>query len=129
MIELCCEYLSVQSIWLYVCIMLCTCFRVNRHCIVVWMSRNFLLETSTINIWNLSDCNMTQIQDHLVGNEHSTIQSNWLNDWVVLWVFICMMHLIVCSYHVTYFFRVNLHSKVAWMSRKSLLKTGTITEI
>ena len=26
-------------------------------------------------------------------------------------------------------FRVNLHSVVAWMSRNSLLETGTITEI
>ena len=40
MIELCCEYLSVRCIWLYVLIMSRTCFRVNPHSIVAWMSRN-----------------------------------------------------------------------------------------
>ena len=28
-----------------------------------------------------------------------------LNNWVVLWVLICMVHLTVCIYHVTYVFR------------------------
>ena len=31
----------------------------------------------------------------------------WPNDWALLWVLICMVHLTVCSYHVTYAF----HSK------------------
>ena len=29
---------------------------------------------------------------------------NWPNDWAVLWVLICTMHLIVCFYQVTYEF-------------------------
>ena len=37
-------------------------------------------------------------------NEHSTIRPNWPNDWAVLWVLICTVHLIVCFYHVTYEF-------------------------
>ena len=37
-------------------------------------------------------------------NEHSTIWQNWPNDWAVLWVLICMLHLIVCFYPVTYEF-------------------------
>ena len=39
LIELCCEYLSVQCIWLYIIIESHTCFRVNLHSIVTWMSR------------------------------------------------------------------------------------------
>ena len=40
-------------------------------------------------------------------NKHSTTypNSNWPNDWAVLWVLICTVHLIVCSYHVTYAFQ------------------------
>ena len=37
-------------------------------------------------------------------NEHSTIWPNWPNDSAVLWVLVCTVHLIVCSYHVTYEF-------------------------
>ena len=37
-------------------------------------------------------------------NEHSTILPNWPNDWAVLWVLICTVHLTVCFYHVTYEF-------------------------
>ena len=44
MIELCCEYLFVRWIWLYVLIMLCRSFTVNPHSIVAWMSRNSLLQ-------------------------------------------------------------------------------------
>ena len=44
MIELCCEYLSVQRILLYVIIMSRKHFRVNLHSIFAWMSINYLLE-------------------------------------------------------------------------------------
>ena len=44
MTELCCEYLSVRCIWLYVLMMSRTRFRVNPDSIVAWMSRNSLLE-------------------------------------------------------------------------------------
>ena len=49
MIELCCEYLCVQSISLHLLIMSRTRFRMNLHFIVAWMSRNSLLETSAIS--------------------------------------------------------------------------------
>ena len=35
----------------------------------------------------------------------------------------------VCSYHVTYVVRVNLHSVIARMSRNSLLETDMISEV
>ena len=38
-------------------------------------------------------------------NEHSTIWQNWPNDWALFWVVICMVHLTVCSCHVTYAFQ------------------------
>ena len=48
MIELSCKCLSVWCIWLYVLVMPRTCFRVNQHFIVAWMSRNSLLENTEI---------------------------------------------------------------------------------
>ena len=49
MIELCCEYLSVRCISLYVFIMSRTSLRVNPHSAVAWMSRNSLLEAGAIS--------------------------------------------------------------------------------
>ena len=46
----------------------------------------------------------------------------------MLWVLICTVHLTVCFYHVTYTFRVNPHSIVAWMSRNSLLEADVRSE-
>ena len=39
------------------------------------------------------------------ANDHSTIYPNRPNDWAVLWVLICTMHLTVCFYHVTNVFQ------------------------
>ena len=49
MIELCCEYLYVQYIWLYVLIMSGTRFRVNPHLIIALLSRNSLLKADAIS--------------------------------------------------------------------------------
>ena len=49
MIELYCEYLSVQCIWLYVLVMPRTHFRVNPHAIFAWMSRNSSLQTGAMS--------------------------------------------------------------------------------
>ena len=56
MIELCCEYLSVRCIWLYVIIMSRASFRVNPHPIVC-LNVKELLAQSRRHIWNLSDSN------------------------------------------------------------------------
>ena len=49
MIDLCCEYLPVRCIWLYVFIMSRTISKVNPHSTVAWMSRNSLLEAGAIS--------------------------------------------------------------------------------
>ena len=49
MIRLCCEYLSVRCIWLYVIIASLASFIVNLHYTFAWMSRNSLLETGAIS--------------------------------------------------------------------------------
>ena len=59
MIELCCEYLSVQCIWLYVVIMSRTSFWVNLHSIVC-LNVKKLLARSRHHIWSLSDSDETQ---------------------------------------------------------------------
>ena len=58
-------------------------------------------------------------------NEYSTTQLNWPNDWSVLWVLICTVHLTVCSNHVTYAFQseptlsscLNAKELLAWNRR------------
>ena len=49
MIKLCCEYLSLRCIWLYVIITSHTSFRVNQPSIVAWKSRKSLLKTCMIS--------------------------------------------------------------------------------
>ena len=65
-----------------------------------------------------------------VKHEHSQPQSTFgqtnQNDWAVLQVLSCMVHLTVYFDHVTYAFGVTLHTVIAWISQNSLLKTGTI---
>ena len=54
----------------------------------------------------LSDSNWTRIYNHLVRKptlKHLTKLA--LNDWALLWVLICTVHLTVCSYHVKYAFQ------------------------
>ena len=67
----------------------------------------------------------------LFMNEHSTNSANLKNDRAstVLRVLICIMHLTVCSYHITYHYGVNPHSVVSSMSKNSLLETGAISEL
>ena len=65
MIELCCEYLSVRCIWLYVIIMTRTSFRVNPHA-KVCLNFKELLAQSRRHIWSLSDSNETRTHNYLV---------------------------------------------------------------
>ena len=58
-----------------VIIMSHTCFRVNLHSVVPWMSRNSLLETGA-DIQNLSGSNRIRTDNHLV-KEDSFIWPNW----------------------------------------------------
>ena len=62
MIELFCEYLPVQCIWLYVIIMSRMHFRVNLLSIVAWISKNSLPKTR--NIWSLSNSNRIWTHNH-----------------------------------------------------------------
>ena len=54
MIELCCEYLSVLCIWLYVIIMLRTSFRVNPHFLHCLNVKELLAQNRRF-IWSWSD--------------------------------------------------------------------------
>ena len=60
-----CPYLAKLTIlWLYVLAMSCTCFRVNT--LYSCLNVKELLAQSRHEIWSLSDCNWTRIQNHLV---------------------------------------------------------------
>ena len=65
MIELCCEYLSVRCIWLYVLIVSRTHFRMNPHSLFAWMSKNSS-SGSSCDIFSLSDCKWTRTHNNLI---------------------------------------------------------------
>ena len=50
------------------------------------------------------DGNWTRTHNHLVHKRTLNHLANLGNDRAVLWVLFCMVHLTVCSYHVTYAF-------------------------
>ena len=65
MIELCCKYLSIWCIWLYVIFASHTGFRVNLHSIVC-VNVKELLAWSRRHIWSLFDSNRIPTHNHLV---------------------------------------------------------------
>ena len=122
MIELCCEYLSVRCIWLYVFIMSRTRFRVNPHSIVC-LNVKELLARSRREIWRWSDCNWIRTHNHLV---HKRTLNHFSQAGQM--IELCCEYLSVrCIWLYVFImsrtrFRVNPHSIVAWMSRNSLLE-------
>ena len=81
MIELCCEYLFVRCIWLYLIIISRTSFRVNLHS-VVRLNVKELLARSRHHIWSLSDCNGIRTHNHLVLKRtlnHLANLAKWLS--------------------------------------------------
>ena len=56
----------------------------------------------------LCGSNGTRSHNHLVRKRplnHLAKPADFLNDWAVLWVVVCTVHLTVCYYHVTYMFQ------------------------
>ena len=101
MIELCCEFLSVQCIWLYVIIMSRTSFRVNPHSIVC-LNVKILLARSRRRIWILSDSNEFRTHSHLVRKRtinHLAKLAKWLSCIAISYLYVafdCML----LSFHV-----------------------------
>ena len=67
-----------------------TCFRVNPHSIVAWMSRNSLLEAGAKSEGEVTATGLEPRTTYFL-NEHSTIWLNWLsvrlrNKWFWVWV-------------------------------------------
>ena len=70
-----------------------------------------LLARSKPKIWSLSDCNWTRTQNHLALKQPYgwlSIWPNCPNNWALLGVLICTVHLTVCSCHFTYVFHSEL---------------------
>ena len=103
MVELCCEYLSLQCIWLYVITISHMSFQVNPHFLVAWVSRNS--RNSNTQPFSQSD------QMIALCCECLSVQCIRLH--VITMLCTC--------------FRVNLHAIIACMSRNSLLQTGAIS--
>ena len=76
LIELCCKYLSVRCIWLYVLIMSRTYFRVNPHSIVAWMSRKTLLKSGAISEIKWLQWDSTGLLLYPTNKKNITIKSN-----------------------------------------------------
>ena len=69
-----------------------------------------LLVRNRRDVWSLSGCNWTQTHNHSVRKQtlnRLAKLAKFINDWAVLWVLICTVHLTVCSYHVTYAFQIE----------------------
>ena len=71
-------------------------------------SENQNFSGSRSKLIRLSDSNEIRTHNHLVRKRTQPFTQTGLNDWAVLWVLVCTVHLTVC-YYVTSF-RVNLHS-------------------
>ena len=65
MIEVCCEYLSVRSIWLYFIIMSHSSFRVKPRSIVCVIVKE-LLARRRRHIWILKESNDNRTENHFV---------------------------------------------------------------
>ena len=80
MIELCCEYLSVQCIWLYAV----TVSHTFQHDPTLYICLNVkeLLPWNWHDIWSLSDSNGIQTHNHLVRKQTLNLlakMAKWLN--------------------------------------------------
>ena len=81
-----------------------------------------LLAWNRRKIWSLSYWSWTWNHKHLVCKWTLNHLANWPNNWSVLWVLICTLHLTVCSYHVMYAFQsestlygcLNVKELLAW---------------
>ena len=95
-----------------------------------WLNAREILAWNRHGIWSLSDRNGTWTHNHLVCKRilnHLTKLAKWLSFTVSAYLygtFDCMFF-IMSSMR----FRVNLHSKVGWISRKSFLKTDQICKV
>ena len=101
MIELCCEYLSVRYIWLYVLIMLRT-------------------RTCGFTLKHVCDMIRTSSQMHRTDSysQHSSIiWRTWLNDWVFVYELSSCGFKSSCS-HVNFRFRACFKEGVPWHSGK-----------
>ena len=104
MIELCCEYLSVWCIWLYVITVSCMSFRMNLL-LIVCLNVKELLARSRYPIWSLSDSNRIPNYNHLFRKEtlkHLAKLAKWLSCVVSTYLygaFDCMV--LSCQIRVT----------------------------
>ena len=90
MIELCCEYLSVWCICVYVIIMLCTSFRVNLHSIVC-LNVNELLSQSRRHICFFCFCTIYFFYVGFLSVRIHNSQDNRGSGWLIVTP-LCFFH-------------------------------------
>ena len=92
---------------------LCSCLNVNE-----------ILARNRCNIWSFSGSN--EIRTHNQSNRKWTLNhlANWPNDWAVLRVIICTVHLSVCYYHDTYAFQSESTFYKCLNVKKRLAQSG-----
>ena len=96
-------------------------FRVNLHPVIAWISRNFLIKRRSI--WKWSACYKAQTHNLLVS-KHTLNYLAKLAKWLsCVMNIICMVHLPVWFYHITYVFWLNLQFAITWMLRNYFTKT------
>ena len=120
MIELCCEYLSVRCIWLYVIIISRTSFRVNPHSIVCLNVKD-LLAQSRCEIWSISDSNGIRTHNHWFSKRtlnHLAKLAKWLSCAVSTYLYSAFdSMLLLCQVRVSeyseYYHEFQLHVRVS----------------
>ena len=97
MIELCCEYLSVRYIWLYVLVTYAFQSESTLYsCLIV----KDLLPQNRRKIWSLSDSNWTRIHNHLAFNwtiSHLANLAKWLSCVVSIYLYGAFDCMFLCS--------------------------------
>ena len=83
MIELCCEYLSVWYIWLYVFVMSRTRFRLNPHSIVSWMWRKSLLKVAAESDVQVTAAGLDPTTTHRYIYKQAIKTKRWNNSLLV----------------------------------------------
>ena len=85
-----------------------------------------ILARNKRDIWSLSDSNRIRTPNYLIC-ERTIIDLAKLSKWLSCIASTYLYGAFYCMSRTH--FRMNLHSRVAWMSRKSVPETGAISEV
>ena len=123
MIELCCEYLFVQYIWLYVIIMSCNRSR-SEYTLCSCLNVKELLTQNRRHIWSLSNSNGTRTHNHLFREQalnHSAKLAKWLS-YVVSTDLYCLFDCMLLLFGIITF-SLSINKDTIWHNITYMIST------